>query len=105
MTPLPPPPDWYPDPQQPAVGQRWWDGQGWTAHVRGAVHVTARTTWYAPAERSVSTAGAVVIAAVLFLGMVVLAVAGIAQQEQRQELVDQRTCGAISPACGPTGQP
>lgn len=27
-----PPPDWYPDPANPAR-RRWWDGQQWTGHV------------------------------------------------------------------------
>jgi hypothetical protein len=28
-----PPANWYADPQNPAM-LRWWDGQGWTSHVR-----------------------------------------------------------------------
>ncbi|MBO0805230.1 MAG: DUF2510 domain-containing protein [Nocardiopsaceae bacterium] len=28
-----PAPDWYPDPQNPAL-VRWWDGQSWTPHVQ-----------------------------------------------------------------------
>lgn len=33
-TPTPPPPaGWYPDSQNPE-GERWWDGQAWTAHTR-----------------------------------------------------------------------
>ena len=28
------PPGWHPDPWAEA-GERWWDGQGWTEHVRG----------------------------------------------------------------------
>src|SRR5690606_39394897 len=27
------PPNWYPDPQNPAL-VRWWDGQRWTEHVQ-----------------------------------------------------------------------
>lgn len=27
------PPGWYPDPQDRQL-QRWWDGQGWSPHVR-----------------------------------------------------------------------
>ncbi len=28
-----PRPDWYPDPEAPGVGLRWWDGTRWTDHV------------------------------------------------------------------------
>ncbi len=28
-----PPPNWYPDPRNPAL-RRWWDGQAWTEHTR-----------------------------------------------------------------------
>lgn len=30
-----PGPGWYPDPSNPAAGQRWWDGQQWTHHAVG----------------------------------------------------------------------
>ncbi|BDO41161.1 DUF4041 domain-containing protein [Cellulomonas sp. NTE-D12] len=30
---VPTPPNWYPDPQNPAL-VRWWDGQRWTEHVQ-----------------------------------------------------------------------
>ncbi|MBJ7470099.1 MAG: DUF4870 domain-containing protein [Solirubrobacteraceae bacterium] len=31
----PPPPNWYPDPQNPSA-QRWWDGSQWTDYERPA---------------------------------------------------------------------
>jgi Protein of unknown function (DUF2510) len=30
VTEQPPPPGWYPDPDQPQVQQRYWDGAAWT---------------------------------------------------------------------------
>lgn len=33
--PGPPPPGWYPDPQDPRW-LRWWNGQGWTQHTHRA---------------------------------------------------------------------
>ena len=35
----PPPPAWYPDPQNPSV-QRWWDGGQWTDYQRPASAVS-----------------------------------------------------------------
>lgn len=29
-----PSPGWYPDPQDPSRSVRWWNGQGWTAHIQ-----------------------------------------------------------------------
>ncbi|MHB1930153.1 MAG: DUF2510 domain-containing protein, partial [Acidimicrobiales bacterium] len=34
MLPTSPPPGWYPDPAAPDWGERWWDGQEWSAAVR-----------------------------------------------------------------------
>ena len=30
--PPPPAPGWYPDPEQPLLHRRWWDGRAWTEH-------------------------------------------------------------------------
>lgn len=35
-TSIAPPANWYPDPTD-AAAQRWWDGVGWTAHVRPVI--------------------------------------------------------------------
>ncbi|MGY1689137.1 phospholipid scramblase-related protein [Geodermatophilus sp. SYSU D01105] len=42
MTPPLPPPGWYPDPAG-SGGTRWWDGQGWTAHVQAPAPPPAPT--------------------------------------------------------------
>ncbi|HEY0247172.1 MAG TPA: PrsW family glutamic-type intramembrane protease [Gryllotalpicola sp.] len=32
-----PPAGWYPDPQDPGGGMRWWGGQGWTGHTAAVI--------------------------------------------------------------------
>jgi len=48
MTTLPPP-GWYPDPTANAGSpKRWWDGNGWTAHLEGTIPVIAAAAVLVP---------------------------------------------------------
>jgi hypothetical protein len=55
------PPGWYPDPWGPG-GQRWWDGNAWTAHVAPAVQVAPSTDGFAIASLVLGVIGGSLLA-------------------------------------------
>jgi hypothetical protein len=70
------PPGWHPDPWGEG-GERWWDGQGWTEHIRGGAAQVAPAPAYAgPTGPAAPTGGrrrgpliALIVGAVLFAVM------------------------------------
>ena len=67
MSALPPPADWYPDPQNPNQ-LRWWDGAQWTTATAPLAAATPATTAAAPTKRRAGWRTAAIIVAALVVG-------------------------------------